>query len=89
MTNDNEPECEKCGSTMTDTGEVFVCDDRSCGWNMEKYTNADGNIKSCPKCGNPNEMYWCSECENNGEERTCITCGAIAVSDPDYHNACV
>jgi len=34
-------------------------------------------------------MYWCSECENNGEERTCITCGAIAVSDPDYHNACV
>jgi len=55
MTNDNEPECEKCGSTMTDTGEVFVCDDRSCGWNMEKYTNADGNIKSCPKCGNPNE----------------------------------
>lgn len=28
--------CAKCGSTMTDAGDVYVCDSDSCGYNQDK-----------------------------------------------------
>lgn len=31
-----EPRCTKCRSTMTDTGDEWVCDNESCGYNLIK-----------------------------------------------------
>ncbi len=28
--------CTKCKSGMTDTGDEYVCDNESCGWNLDR-----------------------------------------------------
>lgn len=31
-----EPKCKHCKSSMTDTGDEYVCDNESCGYNLVK-----------------------------------------------------
>ena len=52
-------------------------------------------MKTCEKCGNPQKMYWCDNCESNQEsEGECDMCGHangikyVVVEDEDYHNNC-
>lgn len=38
--------CVKCGNSMTDVGDAYVCDNESCGYNQNKqciYPNEDSN----------------------------------------------
>ncbi len=42
----------------------------------------------CEKCGNPLEMYWCEECQSNGETPKCLDCGGVATLDEAYHDEC-
>lgn len=45
--------------------------------------------KTCKKCGNPQEMYWCNECEaNHEEENGCPACGRRCEVDKRYHYNC-
>jgi len=48
--------------------------------------NNDGN--DCEKCGNPEIMYWCNECEANTEEIDCPACGLVLQVDKKYHLNC-
>ena len=43
---------------------------------------------NCEKCGNPQKMYWCSECESSDESVRCGGCGKIIQLDKDYHKNC-
>ncbi len=42
----------------------------------------------CMKCGNPNNMYWCIECEINTECSECEGCGNSTLRETDYHLNC-
>ena len=61
----------------------------------QTYTNANSAKDSCPKCGNPNKMYFCNECETNQEYKgECRMCGHangvsyVVVLDEEYHEEC-
>lgn len=43
--------------------------------------------KACEKCGNPEVMFWCGECEKNGEDEFC-ECGERTIVDKNYHLDC-
>jgi len=47
-----------------------------------------GYEEGCEKCGNPEIMYWCNECEANTEEKDCPACGKVLEVDKKYHNDC-
>lgn len=49
------------------------------------YDDEDGTV--CTKCGNPNEMYWCSGCEENVDSSMCEK-GHGCNLDEDYHDYC-
>lgn len=60
---------------------------------MKKDTKTKSS--DCKKCGNPNTMYWCDNCESNQEESgECLICGHtngvkyMVVPDEDYHDNC-
>lgn len=58
---------------------------------IDKHTIANEikDSKTCYKCGNPIEMYWCEECQSHSESEVCDYCGkAVAKYDPDYHLNC-
>ncbi len=43
---------------------------------------------TCWKCGNPQKIYWCKECEENSETDKCDNCGGVATIDNEYHDNC-
>lgn len=45
-------------------------------------------IKECWKCGNPEKMYWCKNCEENCETYKCDNCGGFTMIDKEYHENC-
>lgn len=60
-----------------------------------EYENAKSGVPSCKKCGNPEKMYWCDNCESSQEESgECNICGQangvkyVVVLDEDYHMYC-
>lgn len=43
----------------------------------------------CVLCGNPEKMYWCSNCDNNQEYKgKCRDCTYNVKLDKKYHNNC-
>lgn len=44
--------------------------------------------KICNKCGNPEKMYYCNECESSCEEKECEQCGIPTKVDAKYHDNC-
>jgi hypothetical protein len=45
-------------------------------------------MTNCKKCGNPEIMYWCAECESNSEHECCDNCEERAILDEEYHKDC-
>ena len=52
-------------------------------------------MNNCEKCGNPQKMYWCDNCESNQEkEGECDNCGHaqgityVVTLDEGYHEEC-
>ena len=45
-------------------------------------------MTNCKKCGNPQKLYWCAECENSEESDTCSQCGKTILEDKNYHDDC-
>lgn len=51
--------------------------------------NAQPSGDDCPKCGNPNTMYFCFFCGSNQEKKgKCDSCGNRVGLDKDYHLNC-
>jgi len=48
------------------------------------------HAEGCEKCGNPEIMYWCQNCEHNQEEKgKCdLGCDNNVELDYDYHKEC-
>jgi hypothetical protein len=46
-------------------------------------------MNNCEKCGNPQKMYWCEDCEISGEnEDKCDECNNPMELDIHYHDNC-
>lgn len=45
-------------------------------------------MNNCKKCGNPNIMYWCSDCDSSEEYITCSICEKDTEVDENYHDNC-
>ncbi len=62
---------------------------------MVEILNAMPTGDDCLKCGNPNKMYWCENCESNQEKGgECVNCRDVdnidcqVIEDKNYHKEC-
>lgn len=45
-------------------------------------------METCNKCKESIEKYWCEACLFHCDDCKC-SCGSVAISDTDYHQACI
>lgn len=50
--------------------------------------NANPSGDDCPRCGMPNVIYWCKDCEIINESNQCESCEATLRVDRQYHKGC-
>lgn len=60
-------------------------------WSMEEaeyYLLLEDKYYYCQRCGLPQTMYWCNDCEESFEKNRCDVCGSTLPIDEDYHLNC-
>lgn len=51
----NTTKCPECQSSMTELNDVFVCDNQSCGYNLEKKCTHESRILA-------SDGLFCADC---------------------------